>query len=50
MAVPLIEQERVAKGELIQNALEERFIASNHSSLMDFLGEERDVIGLLSQR
>ena len=50
MAIPLIEQEMVVEGELILNASEERFIPSNHSSFMDFLGEERDVVGLLSQR
>ena len=50
MVVPLIEQEMVVEGELIRNASEGRFTASNHSSLMDFLGEERDVVGLLSQR
>ena len=50
MAVPFIEQEMVVEGELIRNALEERFIPSNHSSFIDFLGEERDAVGLLSQR
>ena len=50
MTVPLIEQEMVVEDELIRNASEKRFIPSNHSSFMDFLGEERDVVGLLSQR
>ena len=31
MAVPLIEQEMVVEGELIRNASEGRFTASNHS-------------------
>ena len=48
--VPLIEQEMVVDGLLIRNASEEHFIPSNHSSFIDFLGEERDAVGLLSQR
>ena len=50
MAVPLIKHEMVVEGELIRNASKEHFIPSNHSSFMDFLGEERDAVGLPSQR